>query len=78
MRCSVSTLRKFSSQAEPKVLDALQEIASREGRHFQAILGEAMNEYVARKRQQSPRRNVLEAFEHSVREREELYRLLAK
>ena len=56
----------------------LQEIASREGRHFQAILGEAMNEYVARKRQQSPRRNVLEAFEHSVREREELYRLLAK
>lgn len=49
-----------------------------EGRHFQAILGEAMHEYVARKRQQSPRKNVLAAFENSVREREELYRLLAK
>ena len=74
----MSTLRKFSSQAQPKVLEALQEIASREGRHFQAVLGEAMHEYIARKRQQDPRRNVLEAFQHSVRERDELYRLLAK
>ncbi len=74
----MSVRRKFSSQAEPKVLGALQEIARREGRHFQAVLGEAMHEYVARKRQQDPRRKVLEAFQHSVREREELYRLLAK
>ncbi|MGH8135117.1 MAG: hypothetical protein ACRER4_02120 [Steroidobacteraceae bacterium] len=74
----MSALRKFSSQAEPRILDALQEIAAMEGRHFQAILGEAMHEYVARKRQQSPRKNVLAAFENSVREREELYRLLAK
>jgi len=77
-RCPVSKLRKFSSQADPKVLETLQKIASREGRHFQAILGEAMHEYAARKRQQGPRKNVLEAFQHSVREREELYRLLAK
>ena len=74
----MSVRRKFSSQAEPKVLDALQEIATREGRHFQAVLGEAMHEYVARKRRQDPRRNVLEALQHSVREREDLYRLLAK
>ncbi len=71
-------LRKFSSQAEPEVLEELQEIAAREGRQFQAVLGEAMREYLARRRQQAPRRNVLEAFEASLKERDELYRALAK
>lgn len=74
----MNALRKFSSQAEPKVLEALQKIARREGRHFQAVLGEAMREYVTRKREQGPRRSVLEAFQHSVRERKELYRRLAR
>jgi hypothetical protein len=56
----------------------LQEIAAREGRQFQAVLGEAMRDYLARKRQLEPRRNVLEAFQQSVKERDELYRQLAK
>lgn len=74
----MSTLRKFSSQAEPEVLDALQEIAAREGRQLQAVLGDAMREYLAHKRQQAPRRNVLEAFQESLKERDELYRSLAE
>jgi predicted transcriptional regulator len=74
----MSTLRKFSSQAEPEILEGLQEIASHEGRQFQAVLGDAMREYLARKRQQAPRRNVLEAFQQSLEERDELYRSLAK
>jgi hypothetical protein len=74
----MSTLRKFSSQAEPEVLDGLQEIAAREGRQLQAVLGDAMREYLARQRQQAPRRNVLEAFQESLEERDELYRSLAK
>lgn len=74
----MSTLRKFSSQADPEVLDGLQEIAAREGRQLQAVLGDAMREYLAYKRQQAPRRNVLEAFQESLKERDELYRSLAK
>jgi len=74
----MSSLRKFSSQAEPDVLAAMQELAAKEGRQFQAVLGDAMREYVARKCQQTPRRNVLEAFQESLKERDELYRLLAK
>ncbi len=74
----MGTLRKFSSQAEPEVLDGLQEIAAREGRQLQAVLGDAMREYLAHKRQQAPRRNVLEAFQESLQERDELYRSLAK
>jgi hypothetical protein len=74
----VAALRKFSSQAEPEVLEGLQEIAAREGRQFQSVLGDAMREYLAHKRQQATRRNVLEAFQESLNERDELYRLLAK
>jgi hypothetical protein len=74
----MSTLRKFSSQADPGVLQGLQEIAAREGRQFQAVLGDAMREYLEHKRQQAPRRNVLEAFQESLKERDELYRSLAK
>jgi hypothetical protein len=74
----MSVLRKFSSQADPEVLEGLQEIAAREGRQFQAVLGDAMREYLAHKRQKAPRRNVLEAFQESLNERDELYRSLAK
>ena len=74
----MSALRKFSSQAEPAVLEGLQQIAAREGRQFQAVLGDALREYLARKCQQAPRRNVLEAFQTSLKERDELYRSLAK
>ena len=74
----MGTLHKFSSQADPEVLDGLQEIAAREGRQLQAVLGDAMREYLARQRQQAPRRNVLEAFQESLAERDELYLSLAK
>jgi hypothetical protein len=75
---AMTALRKFSSQADPEVLREIQDIATREGRQFQAVLGDAMREYLNRKRQESPRRSVIEAFEESVRERDELYRSLAK
>ena len=74
----MTALRKFSSQAEPEVLKALQEIATREGRQFQAVLGDAMRDYLAHMRQQAPRRSVLEAFQKSLEEHDELYRSLAK
>jgi hypothetical protein len=74
----MSALRKYSSQAEPEVLEAMQAIADREGRQLQAILGDAMREYLARRQQQAPRRSVLEALQQSLKERDELYRSLAK
>ncbi len=74
----MKALRKFSSQADPEVLEGLHEVATREGRQFQAVLGEAMREYLTQRRQQAPRRNVLEAFQQSLKERDELYRSLAR
>jgi len=71
-------LRKYSSQAEPELLDAMQAIADQEGRQLQAVIGEAMREYLGRRQQQPARRNVLEAFQKSLKERDDLYRKLAK
>jgi hypothetical protein len=74
----MKSLRKYSSQADPDVLKAMQAVADREGRQLQAVIGDAMREYLARKQQQAPRRTVLEAFQKSLKERDELYRKLAK
>jgi hypothetical protein len=74
----MKALRKYSSQADPDVLKAMQAIADHEGRQLQAVIGDAMREYLARRQQQGPRRNVLEAFQKSLKERDELYRKLAK
>jgi hypothetical protein len=74
----MKALRKYSSQADPKVLKAMQAIADREGRQLQAVIGDALREYLARRQQQPPRRNVVEAFQKSLKERDELYRKLAR
>jgi len=68
--------RNFTSWAEAAVLDALREIAAREGRRFEDVLGEALREYVSRKRQPA-HRDVRAAFHQSLQERDDLYWLLA-
>lgn len=40
---------KFSSQASPELLAGMREIARTEGRHFQAVLEEAMLSYLENK-----------------------------
>jgi hypothetical protein len=70
--------RKFSSQADPEVLEAMQQLAARQGRQFQAVLGEAMRAYLGVQQTQSPRRKVLEAFDASLKAHDELYRSLSK
>ena len=47
---------KFSSQVSPELLSTMREIARKEGRHFQAVLEEAMREYIEnRARGKAPR-----------------------
>ncbi len=77
-RMSSSVREKFSSQAAPDVLAALRRIAEAEGRQFQAVLDEALLEYIERKDKSRPRRHVREAFARSVAEFDGLYRELAK
>ena len=69
---------KFSSQAAPEVLAALREIAESQGRQFQAVLDEALRDYIDRQQKERPRRPVMASFATSLDEFDSLYRKLAK
>jgi predicted transcriptional regulator len=75
---STTVREKFSSQAVPEVLSALRQIAESQGRQFQAVLDEALRDYIERHQRDRPRRHVLAAFADSVKEFDDLYRELAK
>lgn len=75
---TVAVREKFSSQAAPEVLAALREIAGAQGRQFQAVLDEALREYIDRQQRERPRRHAMEAFASSLDEFDSLYRELAK
>jgi hypothetical protein len=70
--------QKFASQAAPELLQAVRSIADEEGRQLQAIIEEALREYVERKRGERPREQVLAHLQASVQEHRELYRRLAQ
>ena len=72
------TLQKFSSQARPELLEDVRAIAAEEGRQFQAVLDEALAEWVARKRGDAPRPEVLGHLKASIARHRKLYEQLAK
>ena len=69
---------KFSSQASPDVLTALRQIAELQGRQFQAVLDEALRDYIDRQQKTRPRRHVMASFASRLDEFDHLYRELAK
>ena len=75
---TTATREKFSSQAAPEVLLALRNIAENQGRQFQAVLDDALRDYIDRQQKESPRRHVMAAFASSMDEFDHLYRELAK
>lgn len=70
--------KKFSSQADPEILDAARAAAQAEGRQFQSLLEDALSQYLERTQSQRPRTHVLEAFGMSLQEFDSLYEELAK
>ena len=69
---------KFSSQASPELLAAVREIARRDGRHFQAVLEDALRAYVENRALDKPRAAVMAHFQASVERNRRLGELLAK
>lgn len=67
---------KFATQANAKVLEALRELASKEGRQIQTLVDEALREYLERK--QGTGKHVLQAFQNSMLKYDSLYKKLAK
>ena len=69
---------KFSSQADPDLLAAVRAIADEEGRQFQAVLQEALTEWVERKRGSVPRSEVVTHLKATMSRNRELYQHLAQ
>lgn len=67
---------EFSSQAAPEVLAALRQIAERQGRQFQAVIDDALRDYIHR--QANPSDRVASAFTSSLEEFGILYQKLAR
>ena len=69
---------KFSSQAAPELLSKMREIARSDGRHFQAVLEDAMITYIEGRESPNVRPEVMAHYRASVRRHRRLYELLAK
>jgi hypothetical protein len=75
---AAAAIEKFSSQASQDVLTALRQIAELQGRQFQAVLNEALRDYIDRQQKTRPRRHVMASFASSLDEFDHLYREPAK
>ena len=69
---------KFASQTDPDLLEELKAIAKSEGRQLQALMEEAFKDLVEKKRGSQMRPTVRAALERTLRERDWLYKQLAK
>ena len=69
---------KFSSQAAPDLLAALRKVARDDGRHFQAVLEDAIQEYLDNRAQQKVRPEVMAHYRASLEKNRRLYELLAQ
>ena len=69
---------KFSYKVSPEVLAALHQLAASQGRQPQAILEDALREYLERQQRDRPRQHVLSAFASSMNEFDDLYKDLTK
>jgi hypothetical protein len=69
MEMMITTMReKFSSQAASDVLLAMRRIAESQVRQFQAVLDNALRDYIDRQQRERPRRHVIAAFASSLDE----------
>ena len=69
---------KFSFKISPAVLAALHQLAASQGRQPQALVDDALHEYLERQQRDRPRQHVLSAFASSMNEFDDLYKDLAK
>jgi hypothetical protein len=69
---------KFATQVDPDILAKVRDLARNEGRQVQALVEEALADFVEKRRQGKPRPNVMAAYQESHAKFESLYKKLAK
>ena len=75
---TTQTKEEFSAQAAPELLAAMRKIAHGRGCNFEAVLEDAMQEYVERQEQPGVRPEVIAHFRASLERNRRLYELLAQ
>jgi hypothetical protein len=75
---SPHTQDKFSFKISSEVLAALHQLAASQGRQPQALVDDALREYLERQKRDRPRQHVLSAFASSMNEFDDLYKDLTK
>ena len=71
-------LKKFSTQADEKLLEEMKDLAKKEGKQFQVLVNEAFQDLIEKKQQTKPRKHVIAHFEKSLEDFDDLYKELAK
>ena len=69
---------KFSSKASSELLKRMREIARRDGRHFQAVLEDAMRDYITSQDHENVRPEVMAHYRASAERNRRLYKLFAE
>ena len=69
---------KFSSEAKPELLASMREIARSDGRHFRAVLEDAMASYIESRAQHRIRPEVMAHYRATLERNRLLYKLLAR
>ncbi|MBX3025904.1 hypothetical protein KF840_13430 [bacterium] len=69
---------KFASQIDSSLLRDVRRLAKAEGRQIQALLEEALHDLLDKRRQESPRRRIMDLYAASHDRYADLYRKLAK
>jgi hypothetical protein len=70
--------QKFATQVDPDLLEAVRGIAREEGRQVQALVDEALADFVEKRRLGRPRSHVMAAYQSSVGRYGKLYKKLAE
>lgn len=74
----MTTRQKYASQADPELLNAMRRVAQEEGRQFQAVMEDAMRDYLERRNNASPREHVMAHLRTSIEKNRRLGELLAQ
>ena len=69
---------KFSSRVRSDLLSKMHEIAKSDGRQLQAVLEDAMRDYIENRERPNIRPEVMAHYKASVRRHRRLYELLAE
>jgi hypothetical protein len=76
---SATSRQKFATQVDVNLLQAVRELAETEGRQIQAVVEDALREYLeSRQSGLAPRQSVLDAYVKSAERYAGLYKKLAE